>query len=130
MADEVEFTYRLNSADTREKAIAQVRLETGDNDIERGIRPNGKNYTDDELWHLYEQEASIIGRAAARICEQMAMAWSSVPRTMFGSLVDPRHISRNYMRHAETLRKQYGFTDDQSATFSIRMRRDRTTGAI
>lgn len=130
MADEVDFTYRLNSSDPREAAIAEVRLETGDNDSERGIRPNGKNYHDTEIWFLYEKEDSIIGRVAARICEQMAMAWSSVPRTMFGSLVDPRHIGRNYMRQAETLRKQYGFTDEQSASFSIRMRRDRTSGDI
>lgn len=130
MADEKEFTYRLNSADPREAAIAAVRLETGDSDPDRGIRPSGKNYKDVEIWFLYGLEDSIVGRVAARICEQQAMAWSSVPRTMFGSLVDPRHIGRNYMRQAETLRKQYGFTDDQSASFSIRMKRDRTSGDI
>jgi hypothetical protein len=126
MADEIDFTYRLNSSETREAAIAQVRLEVGDNDIERGIRPNGKNYTDDELWYIYELEDSIVGRAAARICEQMATAWSSVPRTMFGSLVDPRHVGRNYMRQAETLRAEYGYTDTQSSSFSIPMKRTGT----
>ena len=120
---ETGFTYRIDSADLREQAIAEVRLEVGDTSEERGIRPDGSNYSDAEIWHLYNLEGEIVGRTAARIAEQQAAAWSSVPRTMFGSLFDPRHVGRNFMRIAKDLRRQYGVTDVRSATFSAGMKR-------
>ena len=117
------FTYRLESGDLREQAIAKVRLDVGDTNEERGIKPDGSNYSDAEIWHIYNDEDEIVGRAAARICEQQATAWSSVPRTMFGSLFDPRHVGRNFMRLAKEFRRQYGHTDTRSSTFSAAMKR-------
>lgn len=123
MSDETDFTYRLDSADLREQNIAKIRLEVGDTSEERGIKPDGENYSDTEIFYLFTEEDESIGRAAARVCEQQATAWSSVPRTMFGSLFDPRHVGRNFMRQAEKLRRQYGYTDERSATFSASMKR-------
>lgn len=116
------FTYDISSADANEKIVSQIRLEVGDTSQERGVKPEGGNYTDEELLHIYEVEGESIGRAAARICEQLANAWSSVPRTMFGSLFDPRHVGRNYMRQAATLRSQYGYFETESTSFSISVR--------
>lgn len=118
-----KFTYNLSSDDIDEQRIAQIRLEVGDTDPERGIKPNGDNFTDEELLHIYSIEGEIIGRAAARICEQMANAWTSVPRTMFGALFDPRHVARNFMRRSKELRSQYGYTDSRSSSFSIPVKR-------
>ena len=123
MAENPPITYKINSSDNTELNISAIRLEVGDTETTRGIKPNGKNYTDDEIIYLYDLEGQSIGRAAARICEQMANAWSSVPRTMFGSLFDPRHIGRNFMRQAETLRRQYGYFATESTSFSIAMKR-------
>lgn len=117
------FTYRLDSGDQQELIIAKVRLEVGDTSEERGIKPDGSNYSDSEIWYIYNEEDEVVGRAAARICEQQATAWSSVPRTMFGSLFDPRHVGRNFMRLAERLRRQYGYADTRSSTFSASMKR-------
>jgi hypothetical protein len=117
------FTYRLDSSDTTEVAIAAVRLEVGDNDDDRGIKPDGANYTDEEIAYILAQEDDIVGRAAARICEQMATAWASVPRTMFGSLFDPRAITRNFRFRAAELRKEYGKTTETGAAFAIATKR-------
>lgn len=116
-------TYRLESDDLNEVAIAQIRLEVGDTSEERGIKPDGSNYQDDEIIYIYNSEAQIVGRAAARICEQMATAWSSVPRTMFGSLFDPRKITWNFLKQAERLRAQYGVTTTTGTAFSLPTKR-------
>jgi len=117
-------TYRLESPDLNEAAIAQIRLEVGDTSEERGIKPDGTNYQDDEIIYIYNLEGKNVGRAAAKICEQMATAWSSVPRTMFGSLFDPRSIVRNYQKQAMLLRNQHGMGAQSAVPFSIAMKRE------
>lgn len=124
MAENPPITYKINSSDNEEAYISAIRLEVGDTSTERGIKTDGGNYTDDEIIYIYEAEGQSVGRSAARVCEQMANAWSSVPRTMFGSLFDPRHIGRNFMRQAETLRRQYGYYETESTAFSIAMTRN------
>lgn len=122
------FTYRLDSSDTTEVAIAAIRLEVGDADTKRGVKPGGENYTDEEIVYLYGQEDSNIGRTAARICEQQSAAWSSVPRTMFGSLFDPRAIARNFRFQADNLRQQHGMTTAGSHSFSVSVKRTGSNG--
>lgn len=118
------FSYRLDSAELDESNIAKIRLEVGDTDEERGIKPDASNFSDQEILYIFGEEDDNVGRAAARICEQMATAWSSVPRTMFGSLFDPRAVVRNYMRQADNLRAMYGYTTDTAAgSFSVSMKR-------
>lgn len=123
MAELSKFTYELNSSDLDIANIAKIRLEIGDTDPERGIKPHGDNYTDDEILYAFNEEERIIGRAAARILEMAASAWTSVPRTMFGALFDPRSVARNYMRQAQTLRMKYGSSNRQSTSFSVSMKR-------
>lgn len=119
----MSFTYRLDSSDINEAAIAKIRLEVGDENTDRGIKTDGSNYSDEEILYIYNEEAQIIGRAAARICEQQATAWSSVPRTMFGSLYDPRAIARNFRYRAEQLRMEHGRTVTGSQAFAIGVKR-------
>lgn len=123
MAELDKFTYELNSDDLDVANIAKVRLEVGDTDPERGIKPQGENYTDDEILYAFNDEERIVGRAAARICEMSAAAWTAVPRTMFGALFDPRSVASNFMKQAVTLRQKYGYSNAQSQTFSISMKR-------
>ena len=117
------FSYDVESTTAKTLAISKIRLEIGDTSEERGVKPDGSNYTDEEIYLLYQDEDEIVGRTAARICEQLATSWSSVPRTMFGSLFDPRHVGRNYMRQSDNLRKRYGYTNDEASSFSIGMKR-------
>jgi hypothetical protein len=123
MAEINEFTYELNSSDLDIANIAKIRLEVGDNDPERGIKPHGDNYTDDEILYAFNQEERIVGRAAAKIFEMAAATWTAVPRTMFGALFDPRSVATNYMKMAKTLRMQYGHSNTQSQTFSVGVKR-------
>lgn len=118
-----EFTYELNSTDLDKLNISKIRLEVGDTDPERGIKPHGDNFTDDEILYAFNEEEQIIGRAAARILEMSAAYWTAVPRTMFGALFDPRSVARNYMRQAQTLRMKYGSSSEQSTSFSVGMKR-------
>ena len=120
------FTYRLDSSDTNEVAIAAIRLELGDANPDRGIKPDAENYTDEEIIYVYNQEDQLIGRAAARICEQQATAWSNVPRTMFGSLYDPRAVARNFRFRAAQLRQEHGRTVEGNQAFAIGVRREGT----
>jgi hypothetical protein len=118
-----DFSYEINSTDANKVIVAKVRMEIGDSDPERGIKPNADNYTDSEILSIYDDEDQEIGRTAARIAEQMALAWSSVPRTMHGSLFDPRHIRRNFDEMSRRLRRQYGYTSEISSSFSIPVKR-------
>ena len=123
MAELNEFSYELNSSDLDIANISKIRLEVGDTDPERGIKPDGENYSDNEILYVFNDEGRIIGRAAARICEQQATAWTSVPRTMFGALFDPRAVASNFMKQAKDLRRKYGSTNAQSTPFSVSMKR-------
>jgi hypothetical protein len=123
MAELSEFTYDLNSSDLDIANISKIRLEVGDTDEERGIKPDGENYTNDEILYVFNDEERIVGRAAARICELAAASWTSVPRTMFGALFDPRAVARNFMLKSKTLREQHGFSSARSAAFSVGMKR-------
>ena len=123
MAELDKFTYELNSSDLDIANIAKIRLEIGDTDPERGIKPQGDNYTDDEILYAFNEEERIVGRAAAKICEMSAAAWTAIPRTMFGALFDPRSVAANYMKMATDLRKKYGYSNVQSQTFSVPIKR-------
>ena len=123
MAEISEFTYELNSDDLDIANIAKVRLEVGDTDPERGIKPGGNNYTDDEILYAFNEEERVVGRAAAKICEMSAAAWTSVPRTMFGALFDPRAVATNFMKMAKELRSKHGYSTVASQTFSVPVKR-------
>ncbi len=119
MAELSEFTYELNSDDLDIANISKIRLEVGDTDPERGIKPDGSNYTNTEILYVFNDEERIVGRAAARVCELAAAAWTSVPRTMFGALFDPRLVAQNFMKKSKELRGLHGFSSARSSTFSI-----------
>lgn len=118
MAELSEFTYELNSSDLDIANISKIRLEVGDTDPERGIKPDGDNYTNAEILYVFNDEERIIGRAAARICELAAAAWTSVPRTMFGALFDPRLVAENFTKQSKELRGRHGISNG-SSTFSV-----------
>jgi len=123
MAELSEFTYELNSKDLDISNIAKIRLEVGDTDPERGIKPDGSNYTDDEVLYAFNEEERIVGRASAKMFEMAAAAWTAVPRTMFGALFDPRAVASNYMKLGKDLRQKYGYSNVQSQTFSVGIKR-------
>lgn len=125
----MSWTYDLTSTDESVVIISKLRIAIGDEQEGAGVKPNGDNFADQELTHFYEEEGDHIGRATALACESLANAWSRAPRTMFGSLVDPRHITKNYERRAKDLRRQHGYAreNESNASFSIGMRQQQTS---
>ena len=117
----MSISYDLTSNDPRIKAISEVRLGIGDTKEGKGARPDGSNYSDDEVFHYYTEEEDHVGKASAKGLEILATEWLRAPRTMFGSLVDPRHIGRGLQRQAKELRSQHGYSTSQSGGFSIRV---------
>lgn len=114
-------TYKLTSNVPYEQAVSRIRLEIGDTVEGEGVKPEGTNFTDDELLYFYTSEGSDIGRASAKACEVLTTMWAKAVKTMFGSLVDPSRVSYNYRKQAEALRAQYGQATSP-AGFSIPMK--------
>ncbi len=118
----MSFTYNLNDKDTMVQIVSTLRLNLGDSTKDKGAKPDGTNFQDDELYYFYTDEGNNVGRATARGCEVLASHWSKAPRTMFGSLVDPRHVTRNYQKQANEFRKQYGYHEGRLGAFSVSMK--------
>lgn len=98
-----------------------MRLELGDTAEGAGIKPNGSNFSDEELGVWLTREGSVM-RACAAACEALARAWSSVANTASGPLrEDGAAVAGAWQARADKLRNQYGFgatdTDFQTGAF-------------
>ena len=98
--------------------VGQIRLEIGDNVLLKGVKPEGANFTDEELTHFYTVEggdASIdpvqtqIGRASAKACETLAIIYAKeATMTKMGPTSDRWDTSKFYSDMGKRLRQQYG----------------------
>lgn len=107
------FTYSL--ADS----AGLLRLEIGDTVEEQGVRPNGRNFSDEEL-AIFNAEGSV-GRASARACEVLATEWSAYAGTQrLGPMSEARSQAEAYEKRAKHLRLVYGHSSDntQAAGFT------------
>ena len=118
----MSFTYKLTSSNANEAIVSNLRLEIGDESENKGVKPDGTNFSDEELLYFYTQENSTHGRAVAKALEVLSAQWSRAPRTMFGSLVDPRHIAKSFRATAHDLRQQHGYTTSAVGGFSVAMK--------
>jgi hypothetical protein len=86
-----------------------VRLELGDTAEGAGIKPNGSNFSDEELGVWLTREGSVM-RACAAACEALAWAWSSVANTSSGPLSeDGDPVAAKWAAQGKALRAQYGY---------------------
>lgn len=115
------FTYKISSADNDELIIARARLAINDQSEDKGPRPDGTNFSDEEILSVYTDEGSDEGRVQARLLEILSGAWAGTQKTMFGSLIDPTRTSRDYAAAAMKLREQHGYGSGAAAGFSIQM---------
>jgi hypothetical protein len=105
----VAFTYDLANVDETVVAVSTVRFELGDTQLNRGVRANGANLTDEELTVVYDREGEDVMRTVAGLCEMLARDWSRVASTSVG----PRSsqygaIADQWAKRAAQLREQYG----------------------
>jgi hypothetical protein len=109
-----DFTYNLTSSDDDILVISKIRLELGDTVEGSGIKPNGENFTDDELSFLYDQEDDSVGRAVAHACEILAKSWAThVTTERVGAITENYgEVSERWANRAKELREQYGGSVD------------------
>lgn len=116
------YTYKIIGGTNDEQVIAKIRLAIDDTVEDKGPRPDARNFSDEEILSVYADEGDSTDRAVANMLEKLSSAWARAPRTMFGSLIDPTRISRDYREQAMVLRQQYGYgASGAAAGFSLPM---------
>jgi hypothetical protein len=100
--------------------IAKVRLELGDTTSGVGVRPDGTNFTNEELQIFLDREGDDVMRATAAACEALARAWSVVANITVGPRrEDLAAVAEAWAKRAAQMRAQYGGVVSQSgAAFS------------
>lgn len=98
----MSFTYDLTTD------IGQIRLEIGDTEEGQGVKPDGSNFSDEELQVILDREGGVMA-AVAGVCEVLATQYARLVDTSVG----PRRealgsIAQQYAARAAQLRKQYG----------------------
>lgn len=88
----------------------KLRLNIGDTVENSGPKPNGGNFSDNEIAFILTDEGSV-GRATARCYEILSTIWAHYADTK----IDPRdeklsQISKQYMAWAKEKRAQYGYS--------------------
>jgi hypothetical protein len=114
------FSYHIDHTTQATQDVAKIRLAIGDTVEDEGPRPDGSNFSDEEITSIITDEGGDLGRAQAAMHEILSGAWASAPKTMFGSLIDPTRVSRDHMSRAKILRGQYGYAT-AAAGFSVQM---------
>ena len=93
----MSFSYDLASADTDTLNVSKVRLEIDDTVYTAGVKPDGTNFTDEEIMIWLSRESDDVMRAVASACEVLARAWARVADIAVG----PRQhfTGRRYSAH-------------------------------
>lgn len=91
--------------------IGQIRLELGDTTPGAGVRPDGSNFSNEELQVWLTREGSVMCAVAAA-CEALARQWSSVTTISVGPKSETLSlISKAWADRATELRGLYGYGD-------------------
>jgi hypothetical protein len=107
----MSFTYDLSSSDEQRLNIAQVRLELGDTTFNAGVKPDGTNFSDEELASWLTAEGDHVMRSVARACGALARMWSNKASESVGALrVDYGKIAGDWAKRASELGTDYGVT--------------------
>ncbi len=78
------FTYNLGSSDETIARIAEVRLEIGDTQQNAGVKPDGTNFTDQEIEHWLSKADNDIDQTVALACRALSRLWTMVANTTSG----------------------------------------------
>lgn len=90
--------------------IGKTRLEIGDNDSTagQGVKPDGSNFSDEEIQYFLTLEGSVR-LAAAKACEVLGRHWSKVADIQIGSRREAfAQIAKNWVERGAELRSQGG----------------------
>lgn len=94
---------------------AKIRLLIGDSRRDAGPRPDGSNFSNEEIAVFLEQEGGHAMRAAAAALETLANEWASYAGELRTGPVDERFQQADaYAQRAEAMRSAWGFADNQA----------------
>ena len=79
-----EFTYDLLSDDADVALIGAVRLELGDTKFGAGVKPDGSNFSDEELQYFVDQAEGDVNGAVGCACRSLAKQWTNVANVTVG----------------------------------------------
>lgn len=100
------FTTDLNTP------VGKIRLEIGDDDngTDMGVKPNGTNFSDDQLTYFYTDESNNVLAASARALEVLARMYARAGKsvTIRGYRIDTTKKAADLLEQAKDLRKQSG----------------------
>lgn len=114
------FTYDLASADATKVLISKVRLEIGDSVEGAGVRPDGRNLSDEEISYWLTEESDVFLLAAARACDALSRAWANYVNTTAGKLKEELDtVSAKYATAAADLRYQYAASANERPTVYV-----------
>ena len=88
--------------------VGKVRLQIGDDTEDSGVRPDGSNFSDEELQTFLDREGSVM-RATAGLCETLALQYARMADLRVGPRSESlSQIGKGYERRAGLLRQMYG----------------------
>jgi len=101
------FTYDSSSLTT---AVAKIRLELGDTRELAGLRPDGENFSDEELTFFYGDEDSSVIQAVARCCEVLSREYAAYAgfQALSESSGEYNRKSEQFAKRAAEIREQTG----------------------
>lgn len=103
----MSFTYDLATE------VGRLRLALGDTADGAGVKPDGSNFSDEELAYFLAVEGNVVDLATARACEALATAWANVadltvgPRSEKLGMVATRYAERGASLRSGTLATGY-----------------------
>jgi hypothetical protein len=110
----MSFTYELTND------VGKLRLKIGDSIVNLGPRPSRANFSDEELQHFLDTEATE-GRAMAAVFDTLAAEWSSFTNITLGPRKEEfAKIAEAWARRAKDARVQYGGGSSFSTAFERR----------
>jgi len=96
------YTYDLDTT------IGKVRSKIGDTNFatDSGVRPDGTNFTDDEITVELNANNGEVARSAASLCDTLAIQWAGAGETvnLGGYQISTIAKSLNYQKMASRLR--------------------------
>lgn len=102
--------------------IGKVRFELGDDTAGQGLKPDGSNFSDEEIQAVLNREHSVM-RAVAGLCETLATRYTQLCDISVGPRRESlSQIRDGYRARAADLRKKYGGAG--SGAFSISPNRE------
>jgi hypothetical protein len=116
------FTYDLTNPDETKALISEVRLEIGDTQLNAGVKPDGTNFSDEEIELWLGKVDNDVNLTVAKACSALSRLWTVVAN----STVGPRKEELGKVADAWAARAselESGVDVSASSTYRIRIRK-------